>query len=96
MIISDMAIIHYIDRKKSKKTGTKIERWAKLYHIKGVKIENGWLIVRAMRNDVSWLPWNGKGDRNAKSVNSENDVTNENDIFHFERFKIEDVKEFIL
>lgn len=102
MIIDDYAYITYI-----KEIGGKIrDEKIKLKHIKSVKIKNGFLIIRAMREDVYYTDKNYRdSEENIKitkiyqkkqNYQSSSIGTKEEEIFKNWRFDIRKIKEFEL
>ena len=102
MIINDYAYITYI----KKIGGKEREEKAKLKHIKSVEIKEGFLIIRAMREDVYYTE---KKNRDSKenieitkiyqkkqNYQSNSIGTKEEDIFINWRFDIRKIKEFEL
>ena len=102
MIIDDYAYITYIKEVGGKEREEEI----KLKHIKSVKIKNGFLIIRAMREDVYYTE---KKNRDSKenieitkiyqkkqNYQMSSIGTKEEDIFKNWRFDIRKIKEFEL
>ena len=102
MIIDDYAYITYIKNKGGKEREEKI----KLKHIKNVKIKEGFLIIRAMREDVYYTE---KENRDSKknieitriyqkkqNYQTTSIGTKENEIFINWRFDIRKIKELEL
>lgn len=102
MIIDDFAYITYIKEIGGKNREEKI----KLKHIKSVKIKEGFLIIRAMREDVYYTE---KKNRDSKenieitkiyqkkqNYQSSSIGTKEENIFKNWRFDIRKIKEFEL
>ena len=102
MIIDDYAYITYTKEIGGRNREEKI----KLKHIKSVKIKNGFLIIRAMREDVYYTEKKNRDSKEniemtriyQKKQNYLNQSigTKEEEIFKNWRFDIRKIKEFVL
>ncbi len=102
MIIEDYAIIRYIKNIG----GYEREEKIKLKHIKSVKIKDGFLIIRAMREDVYYTEKENRDSEINKEITKiyqkkqnyqmSSIGTKEEDIFKNWRYDIRKIKEFEL
>ena len=102
MIIDDYAYITYIKEIGGKERDEKV----KLKHIKSVKIKDGFLIIRAMREDVYYTERKNRDSKLNKEITRiyqkkqnyqmSSIGTKEEEIFIDWRFEIRKIKEFEL